>query len=249
MTEAQFGITKATPSLPRDLLRVPHKEGVLVLGSPAFGPNIYRANLEQMQKHYPHSKEQPKISFRPATTSESISAVAYDFGNAAKPQIFDKKWLQAGWIVRTSEGVFTNTQETNEDALRKMLARAEKVNGIFLLDEGIAFAPYETFETGVQELGKFAESGLARVLEHTKEKIAPKLREISSGQHYRSGVNVWGFDPVKEPILRVARLSSNRDVRGGRLLVGGYDWGVNYGDGFAFGVLNETAEGGSPGFK
>lgn len=68
--EENYGITKAKPSLPAiDLLRVPHKGKILIVGYPAFGPNTYQNNQEAMSKDYSHSKELPKISFRPATTS------------------------------------------------------------------------------------------------------------------------------------------------------------------------------------
>jgi hypothetical protein len=243
MVERLFGLSRATPSLPaRDLLRVPHKGRVLAVGSPAFGPSTYRNNVARMQEQYSHSAEIPVMTFRPATTSESISIVAYDFGNLAKPQIFDSKWLQAGRIVRTEEGVFTNTQETDKEALKGMLDRAKRVNGIYLLDNSVAFAPYETFETGVQEAGKFAKDGLARALEHTTEQVAENLRTISDSKHYKLGVDVCGFNPVEQPISRIVSLCSDRHVDGHRLFVDG-SW-VNY-RGYAFGVLDESAEGAS----
>ena len=258
MAETQFGIIEATPSLPaRNLLRVPHKGEVLVVSSPAFGPNTYLGNLEEMRKDYSHSKELPKISFKVPTTTESISAVAYDFENLAKLQIFDPRWLQAGRIVRTLEGVWANppTDEqgsliTDERELKTFLDKCTEVKGIRLYQgenhnlRDFGYAPYETFETGVQDCDTFAEGGLARLLEHTEEQAAENLRAIASPKHYKKGVNVCSFGPVGEPVLRVVTLYSVRDVRGSRLLVGGCNRGDDC-DGFAFGVL-DSAEGSAP---
>lgn len=232
-----YGITKATLSLPViDLLRVPHKGRTLVVAHPAFGPNFYSKNQEAMSQDYSHSKELPKITFKPATTSESISISSYDFRNLAKPEIFDPKWLQAGNIVRTQEGVFVNTRETDESKLKQMLNQCEKINEIYLGENDFGFVPYETFETGVQDSGTFIRGGLARSLEHTKEKVAENLGEITSRKNYKRGVNVWGFDEVSEPILKVASLYSGRLFVGVGLGVGGDYWG-GYDDGCAFGVL------------
>ena len=222
----------------RKLLVVPHIESDLTVSFPSFGPNNYERNLKEMQKTYSHPLTGKQIRFRPATTSESISAVAYDFKNIAKPKIFDPRWLQAGYIVRTQDGVFTNTQLTDESQLKQMLDSFEKVNGIYLGKQGFAFAPYESFERGIQEADTFVQGGLARALEHTPEKIAPKLKEIASPEFYNLGVDVWGFGDVKEPILRIASLNSYRNLDGGGLNVGG-DWDDDYG-GFAFGVLDKS---------
>ena len=165
-----------------DLLKIPHKGKTLVVAHPAFGPNIYRNNLEAMSKKYYHSKELPKISFKPATTSESISVASYDFENLAKPQIFDPRWLQLGPIVRTQYGVFVNTQETDESVLKSMLDECEKVNGIYLGKNDFGCAPYESFETGIQDCDTFCERGLARVLERTNGKVAENLRIIAANE-------------------------------------------------------------------
>ena len=235
--ETKYGITKAAPSLPTiDLLRVPHKQEDLIVSYPAFGPNTYKNNIEQMSKNYSHSKELSKITFKPATTSESISAAAYDFENLAKPQIFNPRWLQLNYIVRTQEGVFANTSETNEKVLKSLLDKCTKINNIYLGENDFGFAPYSSFKTGVQDCDTFCESGLARVLEHTNEKVAENLRTIASPKFYKRGVNVWGFDKVKEPLLRFAGLCSNRGFDDGRLGVDGY-WD-DYDGGCAFGVFD-----------
>jgi len=239
-----YGIIEAKkPKVPqRHLLRVPHKEGSLVVGFPAFGPDTYRGNLKTMSGDYSHPQTGERISFREPTISESISAAAYDFENWTKPRIFDSRWLQAGRIVRTSEGVFVNPLKDiqgnpiiDEQTLKFYLNKYIKVNGIYLGENDFGFASYETFERGIQDSGKFAEGGLARILEHTREKVAKNLKAISSSKNYPKGVKVWGFDKVKEPVLRVAALDSPRGFGGGRLVVDGHDW---YGDdGYAFGVL------------
>ena len=258
MTGTQFGVTKATPSLPaRDLLRVSHKGEVLVVSHPAFGPNTYLGNLEEMQKNYSHSKGLSKISFKSPTTAESISAAAYDFENLAKPEILDSRWLQAGRIVRTSEGVYANPPKdeqgnliTDEARLKEFLDKCIEVRRIRLYQgddpalRDFGYAPYETFKIGVQDCDTFAENGLARLLEHTGEQAAKNLRQIASPKHYKRGINVWGFDLVEKPVLRVATLYSYGVVRGYGLVVGGGDWCVG-GGGCAFGVLN-SAEGSAP---
>ena len=233
-------IKQAKPQFPvRELLVVPHKEQEMTIGFPAFGTNTYRGNLEDIQELYSHPVTGEQISFRPATTSEAISAVAYDFGTGseadAKKSIFDPRWLQAGYIVKTQDGIFTNTDITDESQLKSLLDNAQKVNGIYLLNNGIGFAPYETFERGVQDVDTFAQGGLARVLEHTTEKEAGNLRKIASPKLYKKGVHVWGLDDVKEPILRVASLDSVRDLGDDRLGVDGNGW-YDDGNGCAFGV-------------
>ena len=244
MSQAPYGIIReAKPQFPvRELLVVPHGNKDLTVSHPAFGINFYRQNLEKMSMVYFHPETGERISFRPATTSESISAAAYGFGCEgefdAERDIFNKRWLQLGYIVRTQDGVFTNTQITDEVSLKKLLEKAEKVNGIYLIDDNMAFAPYETFQGGVQDCDTFANGGLARALEHTQENVAKNLREIASPEHYKGGVNVWHFDDVKEPVLKVAGLGSNEYVDGGRLDVDGSNWD-GYDSGFAFGVRTQ----------
>lgn len=77
------------------------------------------------------------------------------------------------------------------------------------------------------------------MLEHTEEKTAQNLLKIASPEFYKAGVNVFGFDKVEEPVLRIASLYSSRNL-GGRLYVYG-DWVDDY-YGFAFGVF-DAAEG------
>lgn len=231
--QINYGLKKAEERemLPEaDLITIPHKGKALDVA--VFGSHYYKNNIEKMSKPHFHSKKFPRINFRPATTSESISASAYGFneGNEfdAKKKIFDPSWLQSGYIIRTQDGVFTNVTNTDEKYLKNLLNNAEKVNGIYLINKEVAFAPYESFKQGLQEAGDFAEGGLARVLEHTDKKVAGNLKVISS--FYPVGVNVRFFEESKEPILRVSGLNSDD----AQLHVSGYWYGGNYG--LAFGV-------------
>ena len=231
----KYGIIKAKHELPTvDLLRVPHKGKPLIV-STVFGPNTYNTNVQAMQGEFYNSDEFPSVTLREPLTQESISAAAYEFGSMAKPEIFDPRWLQAGRIVRTQDGVFTNTRETDGQALTALLNGAEKVNGIYLINDQMAFAPYESFETGVQEGEEFAQGGLARALEHTPETVAENLKTIASKGFYPSGVNVWGFDKVRKPTSRVVSLGSGWDHGGDWLNVVGNYW-VDDDGGCAFGV-------------
>ncbi len=258
MENTEYGIIDAEPRnlLPETkLLIVPHKAGKLVVRYPAFGPNNYSANVLEMQKDHYHSVLFHKISFSPATTSESVSASAYKFGEMAKKEIFNPSWLQLGLIARTSEGVFANPPKDengnpifDEETLKSYLNGVKRIEGICLVPDtnnlhDFGFAPYETFKQGIQDSGDFAESGLARLLEHSEGKVAENLREISSQKFYRKGVNVFDFDQVKEPILRVAYLYSCRNsfVDNGFHINGGNSVYDRYG--YAFGVRNVNAEG------
>lgn len=252
MADANYGIVKALPA--RDILWVPHRGIRTGFSSPAFGPDTFKSNVADMTKHYSHSEDLPKIRFREPTTAESISAVSYEFAQIAKPQILDPEWLQLGRILRTSEGVFVNPPKdregnpvTDEVALKSYLKRTKPIkvgNGhIYIVSDidnlrDFAYAEYETFRQNLQEGREFAEAGLARVLEHTEEKIASKLFEIASKDNYSRGVYIFKFGSVKEPALKVVGLLSGWCVGRDGLSVVGDDWADNRG--YAFGVLNSA---------
>lgn len=179
-----------------------------------FGPNSYIKNIEEMNQTYTHPKTGEKISFRVPTTQESIAIASHDFKNFAKPKIFDRQGLQIGQIMKTTEGIFTNTSETDESKLKALLDNAEKVNGVYLIDNGIAFVPYDAFEyKRFEESGDFARGALARGLEHTTGRIAKNLEKIASYPFYMCGVNIRGsFYPSHKPFRpfkQVIRLASN----------------------------------------
>jgi len=249
MADTQYGIRKAEFVLPvRDLLSVPDKTGELVFGYPVFGPNTYLNNLSEMQGTYFHSGKYPRITFREPITAESILACAYDFEKLAKPEILDLRWLQLGRIVRTQKGVFANPPKdkdgksiVDEELLMSWRdSKSKEVRGIYLGENGFGFAAYNTFQQGVQNCDTFARGGLARVLEHTEEEVARNLREIASPKFYKSEVNVFGFDSVSEPVLRVASLFSGRDVERGRLYLCGDNWDDSFNFGCVFGVLDSA---------
>ena len=75
---------------------------------------------------------------------------------------------------------------------------------------------------------------MARLLEHSDEKIAYKLGEISSSENYPRGVNFYGFKETSEPHLIVSALDSY-GFFGHGLVVDGYVHGDS-GYGYAFGV-------------
>lgn len=265
MTETEYGIVtaKRPEFTPRDLLVVPHEGGSLTTSYPAFGPNYFRKNVVEMNKSYSHPQTGERISFREPTTSESISASAYDFENMAKPKIFGPRWLQAGYIVRTQDGVFVNPpKDTEGNPIVDESALKCYINGIKPVKVGrgniyvvpnrgnlrdFGFANYNSFERGTQDCETFSQGGLARVLEHT-EGSTKNLQIISSPLFYKNGVNVYGFDKVREPVLRVVSLDSARNLGGDRLYVDGLNWNDdNYG--YAFGVFpfpSVDAEGVAP---
>ncbi|MBS3090052.1 hypothetical protein J4461_04230 [Candidatus Pacearchaeota archaeon] len=129
--------------------------------------------------------------------------------------------MQAGRIVITNEGVWINPLTDDkgnimidDKKLENSLNGVRKVNGIYLLDGDTSFVPYGSFERGVQEHGKFL------------------LSPIANDTEYPKGVNVWGFDSVKKPVVRVVGLYSFRVVGlysfrvlgDGRLDVSGNGW-------------------------
>ncbi|MFH1636876.1 MAG: hypothetical protein ABIB71_00450 [Candidatus Woesearchaeota archaeon] len=236
----EYGIIRERkPRFPiRELLRVPHKKETLTFSFPAFGPSSYREFLRNISHPYTHPTTRKKINFRRATTSESISAVSYNFERLFKEPFFDWDHFYVGLIVRTSEGVFTNTTITNEKSLKKLLDKAKKTRGIYLTDEEIGFVPYDSFRNNyMQKIDTFAKGGLARVLEHTSEKVALKLRQIASSKSYTQGVTIAGFDEVKKPVKRIACLFSGSCDRG--LVIHG-EYGCDVGGGYSFGVIEQT---------
>ena len=253
--ETQYGVIDVKSDLPsRRLIVVPHKNKTLIAGYPAFGPNYFSNNTQEMQKKYAHPQTGEAVTFRPLTTAESISVVSYDFENLAKPQIFDPRWLQAGYVVRTSQGVFANPPKdkqgnvvSDEQKLTLLLNGVKPIKvgkgKIYLGENDFGFADYDSFQRDVQDCDTFAEGGLARILEHS-DGVAQNLRKIASPKNYKRGVNVYAFDNVKEPIVKVARLYSYWGFGGGRLYVYGDFWDGNYG-GCAFGGL-DSAEGSAP---
>ena len=247
--EKRKGIIKAQPRpefLPEtDILQFYHRGKISTARWPAFGPGSYVDNIGAMRQQFYHSNKFPDISFRPATTSESIS-ITYDNLADVEEKILDPRWLQLGYHVLTSELVFFNPPKDfqgnpiiDKNVLKNLLNDCRKAYGIYLGNNDFSAAPYESFRQGFQESREFAESGLARALEHTDEKKAPLLEEISSKKHYSRDVKIFGYDAVKKPVLRVFALGSDRSLDGRLYIVGDYVGG--YMSGSAFGV-SQTGE-------
>ncbi len=254
--KGEFGVRKAEAVLPRiDLLAVPYNGGKLTASYPAFGVNSYDNNFRGMGYSYYHSMDMPRISFRSASTAESIGLAAYDFGKGgefdAGRDIFSLSWLQAGRIGMSNKGVYANIPVdaegnpiTNEGTLKEYLNKAKKVDGIWLVPNGevrelrdFGFAPYESFERGAQEAETFVRGGLARVLEHTEKEEAGSLSSIVSGENYPAGINVKGFDPSEKCVLRDGVLTLNSEIVLGSEQLN-IDGSKYVGDiGYAFGVL------------
>lgn len=209
----------------------------------AFGPAGYKKNIAEMQKQYSHPETRETISFRPATTAETILINPHYSENEAEPEIFEPVLLQAGWIVKTPEGVFANPPKdkkgnhiSDEKTLKSFLKTNKKVNGIYLLNNDFGFAPYETFKMGKQDYDIFTRGGLARILEYSEEKTAKNLRIITSHKFFKEGVYVSGFDNVKEPILKVIGFDSGRNFNDYCFCIDG-NWNDHY-NGFSLGVLD-----------
>jgi len=96
-------------------------------------------------------------------------------------------------------------------------------------DSNVKFVPFG-YKIGVQNL-KELEKNPYITTRYGKEG-AEKIAEVAS--HYKNNPKLWSFDSVDEEKTRMSALDSYWGL-GGRLVVGGYDWG-DYDDGSAFGV-------------
>jgi len=242
MTKKEYTIIEKSKSLFPARELVQSKDGEVTFS--VFGPNYFPVNLKEMHNTYSHPITGEKMTFRVPTISKSIELASYDFENFIKPKIFDPKWewLQAGKYVKTSEGVYTNTHETDEKVLTNLLNNAEKINGIYFIDDKIAFIPYDSFKEGILEVGEFVEQGLARGLEHTTKKKAEKLERIASKENYPERVNVDGWkypNPGGIIFEKICRFTSNPyDSHENQLMVDGWANDVAEKDGWIFGVLD-----------
>jgi len=252
--EYEFKEAKQPEFPPRNLIGIKSGDETFEVSADAFGTNSYKGNIEEMSKKYSHPQTGETISFRPATTRKSILTASYKFPERAKPQIFNPRWLQAGRIVRTSEGVFANVPlDENGNPIFDEKILTSYLNGVepktvgkgkvYLVPnnrtlEDFGFADYKSFTRDIQDCGDFVNGGLAKVLEHNER--AEALEEISSAKNYPRGVNVWGFDSVSKPTLKVASLDSGRGSGGGLYVDGGWGGVDDDGGGFAFGVRNAS---------
>ena len=272
----EYGLIEPDITKPRtNLLAVPHKGEPLIvmplscnyiksrekafdglLHLKRLDKGTYNQNAEILKSNFYefyNSEKFPSVRFRVPLTQESISAAACEFGPNAYRNL-QHKWLQLGKVVRTKDGVFTNTSERDEAKLKTMLDGAKKVNGIYLIDEKMAFAPYESFKTGRQERREFAEGGLARALEHTDGTVAGNLARMLvgdvMGMRFSAKVNVFEPESIekpssRKPISRVAALYCNDFFRPENFKDGNLTFSVNYAcganveSGQMYGVMKE----------
>lgn len=206
----------------KNLLRVPHKQGDLIVAYPAFGKNCLSNNMIEMQKKYSHPKTKKIITFRGPTITESISAATYNFNDEIKSRFLDAgDFFQLGKAVRTTRGVFVNPPKNNsgnfildEKVLDSCLNECINSNGIWLYEgnnpqlKDFGFAPDETFNSNPNSRYEmeedslyFSNGGLARVLEHTFEH-AKNIQQIAQSypDYYGHGiikkVELHGFDKI-----------------------------------------------------
>lgn len=222
--DEKYGISKATATSPTDLLRIPHKDETLITNYPPF------FSLKDISKKYFHSEEFPVVSFRPATTSESISVIGYFIDNLSdrndeptyiKP--FALKTFLIGNVFLGSEGVFVNPPKNEEGKplgkeweLKNFLDNCDESNGIWIYQgkdlalKDFGFAPYDSFFVGQdfedQDYESFCRGGLARVLENTPKKMATNLKKIGSSANWER-VEVKSFDDPDEYGLKFVGFS------------------------------------------
>ncbi len=226
-----------------DLVSVPHGNGELVTGWPAFFLDSFN-DASKMRNSSRHPQTGEVISFRLPTIAESISVVAYKFVELIKSRPLAHYWLNLGLIVRTPEGIIANPSvndvlgQITDASLKRQIDTARRVNGIYLGDKDFGFAPFESFKQGVQDCDTFTTGGLARILQHTDGEQAWKLKIMASRRNYDRGVNVYAFGPTNEPSLKVVRLYSGREsdvLHEGKLII---DGGFRDSNGYTFGILD-----------
>jgi len=248
-----------------DLLVVPH-EGKPLIVSSEFGmdrffklertPGFRAYKMDKVlltainQGRFCHSERFSDFRLREPLTQETISAVAYrvetkDSSSWHGSSPFKGHWMAntilAGRVVETPEGIYTNTSEIDEDILKSWLNGVEKVNGIYLINDKMAFAPRDSYKIGIQETEEFVEGGLARVLEHTDAKVAENLARIASTKKFKGGTNVElsqsSCEKPKEELVC---------FYGGNFLSGSIPFTVGnkyaLGFGYTYGVLQEDGK-------
>jgi hypothetical protein len=214
MKESEYGYMGATWST--SLYVVPHKGGKLVVGIPMFkGGRL--TNKRDMSKPHMNSAALPNITFRPATTTESISVLLYNYRQLASDYLRGNVWpedFHIGLTIKTTKGIFVNPPaNTYEEGtygddgtvdmfvLERHLSKAKEVNGIYLGDNDFGFAPYRSFDKGFQSVEKFAKGGLARVLEHASGDAEGIKETLNISSDHPTGVNVYYEVEHKRPIL------------------------------------------------
>ena len=266
----KHGIVEARRVQDIDLLLAAHNGKDLAFAK--FGTDYYSKNVVAMSQHYRHFSSFGSfhnLTFRPATTSESISAVAPIFEFERK-QMNSFRALQVGMVVKTDEGVYINpplganynktprsglrqlmdwfsgVEELPADALLKQLRdKAKSCNGIRLGENDFAFVPYEALIEGKQDAGEFAESGLARGLEHTESRHAPILTSMVLAY---DGVDVDYFHCPGFDTVLIYPYEKRLHILGGSALRrnGAHGWPNNQGFIIGLSDIRTMAEGAKP---
>jgi hypothetical protein len=207
---------KARNILPERSLYLRKDKGKNVRISLFSGPFLYA--FKAMQEHYWHSNFFSDITFEPVNSEEALNYLTVDEYLAR--DTFRWKGLSAGFYIRTPEGIYINPGKAitlipddyrppkpklNQDILKNQKDESTKVNGIYLGENGFAFAPWESFRVSKFQRDEipareFAEGGLARAIEHTTESIAPILYKAALDCKKKVVMLNW-LDIPEKPVI------------------------------------------------
>lgn len=212
------------PYLEKQMFAVSHRDRVLTVANSISEPRTLDEVLAA-KSNFP---------FVQPTTSESLSILNYDpiksgFSSTnCSNGLSGRRILKIlrryhdlsfylGRVVVAPDGVYVNTQITDVSELEKLRGKAQKeYGGIWLLNnrtvkdvKDFGFAPFETFRHAINPVcyTVFAKSGLARVLEYTKQTIAKSFENVANPKLFPRGV---AFNCPSEwqnaPEARICRL-------------------------------------------
>ncbi len=215
--EVEIGVTK---------LKADHKGGKLKFIYPIKGPNTYFNIRERILES----------NSRTPTLSENASLVYSAWQNPKEKyskeirDILRNNWLWCfnGILYEPKEGAYIQDNPEIKDN-QVIINKSDLVKKLESNDSSVRFVPFG-YKTGEQTSEQLANNKLVQAL--ATPEGAEKLAEVSS--KYKNNPHVWGFDKVDQKLVRVASLSSGRDL-GGRLYVDSYSDVVG-GCGCALGV-------------
>jgi hypothetical protein len=235
--------------IPESKLYIPQEDKEIAFAYPAFGPDIYTKTGKELLKHnltIPTAEQTAYLlhavycgpkEFTTSPEAKEIKRIMKDNWF----WIFNQNlWTNKGvYVIHDSEAKGISEKLNSEDLEKKLNESIAGSPILYSSDGKVRFAPKESYRLGEHTPDSLAKDGF--IIANYGVKGAEKLAEVSSKFKYEP--KTFGFDETKEPILRVASLYSNRDLVDVRLDVGGYNW-YDYGDGYAFGVL-ESCEAGA----
>ncbi|MDO8563694.1 MAG: hypothetical protein Q7R87_01660 [Nanoarchaeota archaeon] len=189
----KYEVLKSKGLPPIDLIKILHNNGHL-FASPMTSGYDYPAKRED--KHYFHSSNLPDITFREASSSESISILQATLNDLDGSFPFRKKFA-LGRILGTVEGVIANPpkgfplwryskgiSKEEEQVIKECISKSRRIKvgkgHIYLGENDFGFAEHESFDRGTQNIDTFVRGGLARILEHTSGDVAENFRKIAS---------------------------------------------------------------------